>query len=66
MGSIELRDVLEETGLTEEWIAKGMEKGIEYGKIQVAVNMIKDGFSLEDVSKYSGLPVEELKELPIS
>jgi hypothetical protein len=62
MGSKELRDVLEETGLTAEWV----EKGIENGKIQVAVKMIKDGFSLHDVSKYSDIPVEKLKELSIS
>jgi hypothetical protein len=67
MGDKEFYDVIEESGLGEKWrlegMEKGIEKGMEKGKIQVAIKMIQDGFSLNDVSKYSDIPVEKLKGL---
>ena len=38
---------------------KGEEKGIE----KVALNMLKDGLSLDLISKVTGLTIEKLKEL---
>jgi hypothetical protein len=55
MGSKELRDVLEKVGLTEEWRLEG--------KTQVAIDMIKDGISLQDISKYTKIPVEKLAKV---
>ena len=45
----------------------GLEEGISQGALQKALetarNMLADGVSLDSVSKYSGLPLETVKEL---
>jgi len=43
--------------------ARGIEKGIEKGKIEIAHNMLEDKMSLETISKYSGLTIDEIKKL---
>jgi hypothetical protein len=36
-------------------------KGIAEGKLETALAMIKDGFPVETASKYSDIPVDELR-----
>ena len=55
-------------GLAEQDAEKrGYKAGIEEGalqtKLETARNMLADGVSLDSVSKYSGLPLETVKEL---
>ncbi|MEQ8173038.1 MAG: hypothetical protein ABRQ38_29405 [Candidatus Eremiobacterota bacterium] len=47
----------------KEGIEKGMEKGTLQGKLDVARKMVNDGFPLEEVVKYTGLMMENIKEL---
>ncbi len=42
---------------------KGKAKGIAKGKADIAKAMLKDGVPLETVSKYTAIPLEELKKL---
>ena len=48
-------------------IAQGIEQGIEQGKelskIEVAKNMKNDGVDFAKISKYTGVPVEEIQNL---
>ena len=46
-----------------EGIVIGIEQGIKQGKIQFALEMIKDGESNDKISKYTGLTDEEIGEL---
>ena len=41
----------------------GKVEGLREGKISIAKNFLKDGISIEVISKNTGLSVEELKEL---
>ena len=43
--------------------ADGKAEGLEEGKKIVAKNFLKDGISIEVISKNTGLSVEELEEL---
>ena len=47
----------------EEGIEKGREEGIEKGKIEMAIEMLKDGEPIEKIVRYSKLTEEEVKEL---
>ncbi len=55
----------------EKWMEKGMEKGKELGKemgkelgkLEVAKKMMEDGLPVEAVVKYTGLMVENIKDL---
>jgi len=46
---------------------KGREEGIEEGEKEkakkTAIRMLEDGFEIEMISKYTELPVEEIKKL---
>ncbi len=43
--------------------AEGMEKGMEKGKLEDALNMLSDGLPIEKVSKYTGLSIEKITTL---
>ncbi len=43
----------------EHWLKQGEEKGIE----QVALNMLKDGESIEKIAHYTGLSEEKITSL---
>jgi predicted transposase YdaD len=45
------------------WEEKGMEKGIEKERRTIALNMLKDDFSLEQVSRLTGLSLAQLQKL---
>lgn len=42
---------------------KGIEKGIEKGKLDVAVMMLTDGENEEKIKKYTGLSDEQLEKV---
>ncbi|GAA3402661.1 Rpn family recombination-promoting nuclease/putative transposase [Paenibacillus hodogayensis] len=42
---------------------QGIEKGIEKGKVEVALEMLRDGLELEVVARFTKLPIEELRRL---
>ncbi|MEI3614025.1 transposase [Pseudogracilibacillus sp. SO30301A] len=49
--------------LPNSYFEKGMERGMERGMEQVAVNMIKKGFSNEEIVDITGLSNEKVKEI---
>jgi hypothetical protein len=50
----ELEDIIKE---------EGMEAGKKEGLKQVAIELLKDGLPIEDVTRYVKLPIEEIKKL---
>lgn len=42
---------------------KGMEKGIEEGKMQLIRGMHKNGMPIEDIARFTNLRIEEIKEI---
>ena len=57
-----------EKGLEEgraEGIMEGIEKGREEGRIEAARNMLADEISIDLVAKYTGLSIEQVKELKL-
>ena len=57
-----------EKGLEEgraEGIMEGMEKGREEGRIEAARNMLTDEISIDLVAKYTGLSIEQVKQLKL-
>ena len=51
-----------ERGL-EQGIAQGIEQGIEQGIKQVVINMFHQNVSLDDISKFTKLDIEKIKEI---
>ncbi len=49
-------------GKQEGW-KKGREEGRKEGKLELALELLKDGMSLEKVAKYSKLSLSMIKEL---
>ncbi|MBP3765547.1 MAG: hypothetical protein J6G98_00005 [Bacilli bacterium] len=47
----------------EKGIKEGLEKGVREGKIEIAKNLINMQMDYEDISKATGLSVEELKQI---
>jgi len=47
----------------EKGEAIGLEKGKVEGKIETALNLLADGVSIENVSKYTGLTIQQIQEL---
>lgn len=60
-----------ENSIREESYSKGIERGIKQGieqgtkdsKLEIAKNMLKDNISIELISKFTGLSVEEIESL---
>lgn len=48
---------------TEEGLKKGIEQGIEQEKLETAKKMLDDNLSLEMISKYTNLSIEEIQTL---
>ena len=46
-----------------EGMAKGMAKGIAKGKAEVIVNMASQGLAYEMIAKFTGLPLETVKNV---
>ena len=51
--------------ITNEEVAReeGHQKGIQKGREETALNMIKDNFNIEIISKYTGLSKVEIDQL---
>ena len=49
----------------EKGLEEGMEKGREEGRIEAARNMLADEISIDLVAKYTGLSIEQVKELKL-
>ena len=56
----EAKEVWREEAI-EEGMAKGIEQGISIGKLEVALAMFADGFSLEKIAHITKLPMKTLK-----
>ncbi|MEO1375877.1 MAG: hypothetical protein AAFW70_16495 [Cyanobacteria bacterium J06635_10] len=58
---------MRESPIYEEILEEGIEKGKAEGKVealeQIAINLINIGMVLEDISRVTGLSVEELRVL---
>ena len=50
-------------GIYEDGLMKGKEEGRTEGKLEFALELLKDGMSLEKVAKYSKLSLSMIKEL---
>jgi predicted transposase/invertase (TIGR01784 family) len=65
MGCIKRRRVMLAT--MTSWERKGFEEGFEQGKIEerrsIALNMLKDNFPLEQISRWTGLSIAEVQKL---
>ena len=57
------RDIMRESVIYQSIKAEGREEGIEEGVRRVAVNLLKDGMSVELVVKATGLTVEQVQQL---
>lgn len=44
-------------------IEKGIEQGIEKGRQTLIKNMLAQGLTIETISAYTGLPVDEVKRI---
>ena len=55
--------LLKKEGGIEKGIERGIERGIEKGKLKTAQNMLKDGFTIEQIAKYTELSLKVLKKL---
>jgi predicted transposase/invertase (TIGR01784 family) len=53
--------------VTTSWERKGIEQGIGLGKVEereaIALNMLKDNFSLEQISRLTGMTIPEIQRL---
>ena len=47
----------------EEGIEEGIEKGIEKNRLEMAHKMLEDKVDINLIVKYTGLMIEEIKEL---
>jgi predicted transposase/invertase (TIGR01784 family) len=43
--------------------AQNFAKGIEKGKIEIAINMLKEGLDINKISKFTGLSIEKIKNI---
>ena len=54
---------LHDRDIKKQAYKEGLEEGALQTKLETARNMLADGISVDSVSKYSGLPLETVKEL---
>jgi predicted transposase/invertase (TIGR01784 family) len=66
-GTMTIEDVLVETGWAAKFEVRGETRGEARGEVngkrEVAKNLVKNGFDLEQVVKFSGLDTETVREL---
>ena len=46
-----------------EGLAEGIEQGAERNKIETAKKLLKDNLPIEQITKYTNLPLEKVQEL---
>ena len=61
-----IRRLTEKYGVKKEIFNEGKNEGKIEGKIETAKNMLKDGFSMIQIQKYTGLDIEEIKQLSLN
>lgn len=49
--------------LSQALIEQGVEQGIQKEKLSLAKMMIQEGESIERIKKYTGYPIEKIKEI---
>ena len=59
---IEMRKKWENKGL-QKGIQEGMQKGIQEGIVKTAIELLKEGSSVEFVAKVTKLPIREIEKL---
>lgn len=47
----------------EEGIEEGIERGIEQGKMDVALNLLRRNFPVEEIAEITGLSIEQIQTL---
>ena len=47
----------------EQGISQGIEQGAEQTKIETAKKLLKDNLPIEQIAKYTDLPLEKVQEL---
>ena len=47
----------------EQGISQGIEQGAEQTKIEIAKKLLKDNLPIEQIAKYTALPLEKVQEL---
>ncbi|OHD10399.1 MAG: hypothetical protein A2Y41_04475 [Spirochaetes bacterium GWB1_36_13] len=58
-----IRTLTEKYGVKKEIFNEGIKDGEIKGKIETAKNMLKDGFSMIQIKKYTGLDIEEINQI---
>ncbi|MDR2176831.1 MAG: hypothetical protein LBP20_02180 [Treponema sp.] len=53
--------VLEESGLTAEYEARGEAEGAEKARVEIAGNLLNMGWAIELAARISRLPVEKVQ-----
>lgn len=47
----------------ERGFEKGIEKGLQQGKIEIAKNLLTDGFDIEKIASITGLDIKDIQEI---
>ena len=45
------------------WLEEGIEKGIEKGRMETAIEMLREKFPQEKIAKFTKLSVEKINEI---
>jgi hypothetical protein len=61
--TLTLDEIFEEAGLIARWEAKGEARGEEKKAVEIARNLLKNGFSVEQTAQLSGLDVVKVEAL---
>ena len=56
-------EVSQMCNLSQGVLEKGMKKGIEQGKIEIAKNLLLEGLSIELIAKNTDLPIDKIQSL---
>lgn len=49
--------------LIEQGIEQGVEQGVQKEKLSLAKMMIQEGEAIEKIKKYTGYPIEKIREI---
>ena len=64
MGMTQKEEIMQTmTSWEEKGMEKGLEKGLERATQSIALNMLKDNFSLEQISRLTGLTIAQLQQM---
>ena len=64
MGMTQKEEIMQTmTSWEEKGMERGLEKGLERATQSIALNMLKDNFSLEQISRLTGLTIAQLQQM---